>query len=132
MRVAALLLAFFVIAVGMVGLVAPESLMAVARHVATPAGLYAIAVLRVIIGLLVLRVAPVSRAPKTLLVMGTAIIVAGLATPLFGVERTRAVMDWEATQGPNFLRSVAVLLVSIGGLFAFAVGTKPASLSSEP
>ena len=53
----------------------------------TPAGLYAIAVLRVAIGLLFVLAAPSSRAPRTLRVLGLIVIVAGLATPWFGVAR---------------------------------------------
>jgi hypothetical protein len=48
-------------------------------------------------------------------------MVAGFATPLFGVDRTRAILDWEAAQGTALLRSVAVLLMAIGGSIAFAV-----------
>ena len=48
-------------------------------------------------------------------------ILAGLATPFFGVERARAVLDWESAQGTNFVRGVAALLLSLGGLIAFAV-----------
>jgi hypothetical protein len=132
MRTAVLLVALFVIVVGVVGLVAPDSLMAIARYVVTPVGLYVIAALRVAIGFLLVRVAPTTRVPKTLRVVGAVVIVAGLATPLFGIERTRAIMDWEAAQGTNFLRGVALLLVSIGGLGALAVGPKPPSLSPEP
>jgi hypothetical protein len=39
MRTAVLLVALFVIVVGVAGLVAPDSLMAIARYVVTPVGL---------------------------------------------------------------------------------------------
>ena len=121
MRTAVLLVALFAIVVGVVGLVAPETLMTIGRYVVTPVGLYAIAALRVAIGLLVIGVAPISRVPKVLRVVGVVMIVAGVSTPLIGVERTRAILDWEAAQGTNFLRAVASLVVAIGGLFAFAL-----------
>jgi len=50
-------------------------------------------------------------------------LVAGLATPLFGVERTRAILDWESTQGTALIRVMAGLVLAIGGFIAFAVAT---------
>jgi hypothetical protein len=104
-----------------VGIVAPDRLMSVARYVVTPVGLYAIAALRVGIGVVLMLVAPISRAPKTLRVFGAFVLIAGLATPLFGVERARAIVDWEATQGTALVRIGAGLALVIGGLIAFAV-----------
>ena len=66
MRFPALLVALFIVVVGLVGVFAPDRLMTVGRYVVTPVGLYAIAALRVGIGLVLMLVAPVSRAPKTL------------------------------------------------------------------
>jgi hypothetical protein len=96
--------------------------------VLTPRGLYAIAVLRVGIGLVLMLAAPISRSPKTLRVLGAVAIVAGITTPLFGVGRARAIVDWETTQGTALLRVVAALVVALGGFIAFAVagGRRPA------
>jgi hypothetical protein len=125
MRIAALLVAIFAIVVGMVGIFTPDSLLTVGRYVVTPVGLYAIAALRVAVGLVLMMVAPTSRVPKTLRVVGAVVLVAGLATPLFGVERTRAILDWESTQGTALIRVVAGLVLAIGGFIAFAVATGP-------
>jgi len=121
MRFAALLVGLFAIVVGIVGLVSPDSLLTVGRYVVTPVGLYAIAALRVSIGLLLMLVAPISRVPRTLRVLGALVLVAGLATPVFGVDRTRAILDWEATQGTALLRAGAVAALAAGGFIAFAV-----------
>jgi len=97
--------------------------------VVTPVGLYTIAALRVAIGLVLMLVAPISRVPRTLRVVGAVVLVAGLATPLFGVERTRAILDWESTQGTALIRVVAGLVLATGGFVAFAVtaGRRPKS-----
>jgi hypothetical protein len=121
MRTAALLVALFAIVVGVVGLVSPDTLLAVRWYVGTPVGLSVIAALRVLIGILLVRVAPISRAPKVLRVVGVVVIVAGVATLFFGVERTRAVLDYEAALGPAFFRGAAVVLMTLGGLMAFAL-----------
>lgn len=128
MRSLALLVAFFIMVVGMVGVVTPDSLMTVGRYVVTPVGLYAIAALRVGIGLVLMLVAPISRVPRTLRAFGAIVLVAGLTTPLFGVERTRAIFDWEATQGTALIRVGAGLAVAIGAFIAYAVaaGRRPA------
>jgi hypothetical protein len=120
MRSAALLVALFAIIVGIVGLVSPDSLMTIGRYVITPVGLYAIAVLRVGIGLLLILVAPISRAPKTLRAFGAVVLVAGLTTPLFGIDRIRAIVEWEAMH-VAFLRAGAVVALAAGGFVAFAV-----------
>jgi len=123
MRVAAFLIALFAIVVGVVGIVTPDSLMTIGRYVATPVGLYVIAAIRVAIGLVLMLVAPTSRVPRTLRVVGAVVLVAGLATPLFGVERTRAILDWESTQGTALIRVMAGLVLAIGAFIAFAVAT---------
>lgn len=56
-------------------------------------------------------------------IQGAVVLVAGLAAPLFGVERTRAILDWESTQGTALIRVVAGLALAIGGFVAFAVAT---------
>ena len=94
MRIAALLVALFAIVVGVVGIFMPDSLITIGRYVATPVGLYVIAAIRVAIGLVLMLVAPTSRVPRTLRVVGAIVVVAGLATPLFGVERTRAIFSY--------------------------------------
>ena len=121
MRFLALVVALFIIVVGLVGVFMPDNLMTVGRYVLTPVGLYAIAAARVGIGLLLMLVAPTSRAPKTLRAFGAVVLVAGLATPFFGVERARAIFDWEVAQGTALMRVAAVLLFAIGGFIACAI-----------
>jgi len=132
MRTAALLAALLAIVIGVVGLVAPESLMTIGRYVTTPLGLAAIGTLRIVIGLVLMGSAPTSRMPRTLRVLGGAVAVAGLATPLFGVDRSRAVLEWESAQGASFIRAVSSLPVCAGIFIAFAVGRKRPSLSPQP
>jgi len=121
MRSLALLVALFIMVVGLTGILTPDSLLKVGRYVVTPLGLYAVAVLRVFIGLVLLLVARRSRAPRVLGAVGGVVLVAGLATPLFGVERARAVLDWEATHGRELIRVGAGLALALGGFIAVAV-----------
>ena len=128
MRFLLLLVALFIMVVGVVGIFTPDSLITVGRYVLTPVGMYAIAAVRVGIGLLLMLVARSSRAPKTLRALGAVVLVAGLVTPLFGAERSRAILDWEVTQGTALIRVTAALVLAIGGFIVFAVaaGRRPA------
>jgi hypothetical protein len=127
MRSLALIIAVVIMVAGLARILAPDSMLALERYVVTPAGLWVVAALRVGIGLVLMLVARNSRAPRTLRALGAAVIVAGLATPLFGVERSRAVFDWVETRSA-LLRVEGVLMMAIGGLIAFAVvtGRRPA------
>jgi hypothetical protein len=115
------IVALYVICAGVAGVVAPESVMALRRYVLTPAGLVAIASIRIAVGVLLIMVAPSSRVPRILRGLGGFLLLAGLVTPLFGVERARAVADWEAAQSLTLIRSVATLIAVLGVLLAFAV-----------
>ena len=119
----ALFVATVVMIIGIVGVVAPDRLIAAGRYVMTPAGLYAIAALRVGMGLVLMLVASTSRAPKTLRALGVFVLVAGLAMPFFGVARSRAIVDWAAVQGPTLLRGVAGVMLVLGGFIAWALAT---------
>ena len=120
MRALALLIAVFIICIGVTGLFMPDTLLSLVSVVLTPNGLYAMGALRVGIGLVLMLVARVSRAPKTLRTLGAVVFVAGLATPFFGVDRARAIFD-QATQTSALIRIAAALAVLGGGFIGFAV-----------
>jgi hypothetical protein len=127
MRIAALLVAVFTIVVGIVGIVSPERVTAVRRqYFATPAGLYAAVAVRVAMGLVVISVAPTSRAPKTLRALGAVMCIQALAASLVGPDRARAILEWETMQGTALLRVGAAVALAAGGFIAFAViGGRP-------
>jgi hypothetical protein len=59
--------------------------------------------------------------PRTLRVVGVVIIINGLVTPLFGIERSEALLDWFSTQGPAFVRVMATLAIAFGAFVVYAV-----------
>lgn len=111
--------------IGFAGLVAPDRLMAAvaaaSTYVLTPVGLYAIGALRVGMGIVLILAARNSRAPGSLRALGAVVLVAGVATPLFGVERSRAVADWAVTHSPAAPLVAGLVLVIFGSFIAFAV-----------
>jgi uncharacterized membrane protein len=121
MRYLVWLIALFVGVAGVAGLLVPDRVMSARLIAGTQSGLLAIAVLRSAIGIVLIMVAPRSRAPKTLQVFGALLLLAGMVTPLFGVARSKAVLDWEAAQGPMLVRGWAIVAVALSGALAFVM-----------
>jgi len=112
------------VAIGMVGVAAPHGLLAVVRSILTPRGLYLVAAVRIVFGVILVLVAPSSRAPRVLRLLGLIMLVAGLTTPLFGVDRARAMLDWWSARGPGFMRLWAGLAVAVGAFVVYAVAPR--------
>ena len=121
MEVVGLLVGIFIVAIGMFGVAAPGGFLTAVRSILTPLGLYLVAALRVAFGVVLVLVAPSSRAPKVLRLLGFVMVGAGLVTPFFGVDRARALLDWWSAQGPAFMRLGAGLTVAFGAFVVYAV-----------
>jgi len=122
MRIAALLVALVTIVIGIGGIIAPDGGNDIRRlYFATPVRLYAAAAVRVAMGLVVLRSARVSRAPKTLQTLGGIMCMQGLSAALLGPEHARTVLEWEARQGPALLRVGSAVALAAGSFIAFAL-----------
>jgi hypothetical protein len=130
MRIAALLIALVIIVLGAVGVVAPDTVMAMRReYMATPRGIYTVGStvgsIRVALGLLWILVAAASRMPKTMRVLGVLVCAQGLiqvvGLPFLGLDRARAVLEWEAAMPPALLRVGAFLALAIGVFVAYAL-----------
>ncbi len=117
----ALVLSLFIAALGALGVVSPSRLVGVVRYFQTPAGLYFAAALRVVLGVALFFAAPTSRAPELIRILGIVIIVAGVITPFFGLERFRKLLDWWFARGSIFLRAWAAIALALGLLLAYAV-----------
>jgi hypothetical protein len=119
----AFVVALLILAVGTVGLFVPSSLVWIAQHSVTSGAFYVIATARVAFGLVLISVASVSRAPKTLRVFGYLILIVGITTALTGlvaIERARAIIEWWLQQGSGVVRLTSVLVLALGGFVAYA------------
>ena len=121
MALVAFALSVFIAALGALGVLSPTRLLGVARHLQTPAGLYAAAALRLVLGLALFLAAPSSRAPEVVRVLGIVIIVAGLITPFFGLARLRSLLEWGSALGPGVIRVWGSFAFAFGLLLAYAV-----------
>ena len=123
MRLLGLVIGALVILASAISFAVPDLRLSLERLVMTPAGFYAIAALRIAIGLVFVLAAPASRAPRRLRVLGLIVIVAGLTTPWFGVARSRAVLDWFASAGPLLMRLDAAVGMALGGFLVYVFRT---------
>ena len=121
MALVAFVLSICIAALGALGVVAPKRLMAVVRSFQSPAGLYATAAIRLVLGVALVFAAPGSRAPGFIWVLGIVIFVAGLVTPVVGLERFRHLLDWWLARGPGFARVWGAVAFVLGLLLAYAV-----------
>ena len=115
--------ALVIMAVGTVGILVPSGLVWIAQHSVTSGAFYVIATVRVGFGLVLISAASVSRAPKTLRVLGYLILIAGITTALTGlvaIERARATIEWWLQQGSGVIRLTGVLVLALGGFVAYA------------
>lgn len=124
MELAALLVGFFIVGFGLVGLVTPHGLLTLVAPLLSPVGLWVAAVLRVGIGLVLVSAAPASRAPAPLRALGFVVLVAGLVTPFFGVERARGIVAWWTSQGEGVVRLWTSVAVALGAFVVYAVAPR--------
>ena len=109
----------------MLGLVAPSSLVWLAQRFVTigAAGFYIIAVVRIAFGLILISVAPASRAPRRLRVLGLVIALLGVAaalTGVVGVERGDAAINWWSHLGSSTWRLTGGVILALGVFVAYA------------
>ena len=121
MRLVALAFGALIAVLGAIGIVAPFWLFAIARSFDTPIGLYAASGLRLIVGAILFLVAPRSRTPTALRVLGVVTFVAGLITPFFGVDRVRRVLEWWSASGAGFQRAWAAFAIALGVFLIWAL-----------
>lgn len=115
------LFGLFLLALGVVGVMSPQQLLALVTRVQSQMGLYVIAGVRLLLGVALLLTASSSRAPLYLQVLGGVSILSGLVTPFFGVRRFEAILDWWRRRAPWVVRLWSVLVLFLGASLVWAV-----------
>jgi uncharacterized membrane protein len=124
MKVIALFIAILIILLGLTGVLWPEGLMDLVKYSFTSTGIFVAAITRMVMGAVLLVVAPAARTPKTIRVIGVLIFLAGVATALTSGERAQLLKDWMVERGPDFLRIAACLPLAAGFFILVATLTK--------
>ena len=120
LKSAALLTALVYIAIGVVGLVSPATLLTAREYLGTPVGHYAGGAVRLVMGIALILCAPASRFPKILRVLGAVMCLQGLVAAFSSVALARTVMELERPH-TALLRLGALVALGSGGIIAFAV-----------
>jgi len=116
----------------MAAIVSPDTATTLRRsYYATPGRFYAAGAVRVAMGLVLVLAASSSRWPRTLRALGAMMCLQAIAANLFGLERARAIMEWEAMQGTALLRAGAVVALATGVFVAFAFTKRPPEEQSK-
>jgi len=121
MTLVALVLCLFLAALGGLGVVSPDRLLALIRSVQTPAGLYSAAGLRLLLGVALLMAGPTSKSPEVVRIFGVLALIAAVLTPVIGLERFSTLVDWWWGQGTTVIRVWALIPLALGLYIAWAV-----------
>jgi len=124
MKLLASAMALIIAAVGVLGVASPSLLLALGQALLTPGALYVVAAVRIVFGLVLWFAAVASCMPRILRVLGVIIIVAGVLTPFFGVERSQAVFNWWSGQPSWFMRAWSVVAVTFGCFIIYALRSR--------
>ena len=121
----AMAVGFFIAAIGVLGIASPSILLELGRALQSTGGLWLLGLIRIVCGSILLWAAPNSRTPRILIALGILIILFGIATPFIGVEKSRAMFEWWASQGSSLARAWPVIAIGLGGYIAY-VAMSPA------
>lgn len=128
MPIAALTIGLLIVAQGVLGLAAPDLFVRLVRTLQEPPVIYAAAVIRFVFGVVLFRVAPLSRAPIALRGLGVLVAAGGLLTPIIGIPLARTILTWWSDGGPVLVRIWAAAALCLGALIVYA--TMPARRSA--
>lgn len=128
MRNVAFAFALVVLAVGIIGAVAPASLVLLADLFSSSGAFYLLAVVRIGFGSALVAVAPSSRAPRGLRLLGVVIVALGLAAAIAGFaalgEARGVIAAWQR-EDTFVLRLTSLIPLAIGGFAAWACAPRP-------
>ena len=121
MHLAVALFGLLIVAFGVIGLRSPERLLDLVARAVSNLGLYLIAGFRLLLGIVLLLSASSSRAPLYLQILGAVAIFSGLITPLFGVHRFAAILEWWRKWDSLVIRLWSALVLIFGLSLIWAV-----------
>ena len=125
LTIAAWLVVTVTLIIGIAGIFEPDGLTAIRRqYFATTITFYAAATFRMAMGLVTMRVAPSSRTPTILRILGGIMCLQGLTAIFLGAERARAVLEWETAQGHALLRAGACVALAAGAFIAYSLSSR--------
>jgi uncharacterized protein YjeT (DUF2065 family) len=124
MQLPAIIFSALFAGIGAMAVLLPDTVVEIARSLATPTGLLVAAALRAGFGVVLLMAAAESRAPNLLRLFGAVALIAGLSTPLFGVELSQRLLTLVSTEGGALLRVFGTIAIALGCSFVWALSPR--------
>ena len=106
--------------IGVMGVANPRSLNKLVQRWQSPARFGFAVVIRVVLGVVFLAVAPDFRAPLVVRIVGVISVVAALAILIVGRVRLDAFIEWWLRRSPALLRLWATVAIAFGALLVYA------------
>ena len=85
-------------------------------------GIYLAAGGRIVLGIILITIADVTRAPGVFQAFGWFVILAGVLIPVIGQARIEGLANWFLDKGPRFMRIWLAFGVAFGLLIAYGSG----------
>lgn len=114
MLIIVLIVGVLIAGAGLALLVAPARLTAVLARLATTRNLVIVAVVRILLGGLLVLGAHLTRMADVIFAIGMIGIISGLTLPFFGRVRAERFVQWWAKRPPWFHKSWAIAAIGIG------------------
>jgi energy-converting hydrogenase Eha subunit E len=121
MQLVALALSVLIAILGALSFVAPVRALTIARAFESPGRLYALAAIRLVLGVVFFLAGPGSREPEVLRILGILIGAVGIITPFVGLDRQRRLLNWWSARGLAFQRTWAAVGFAFGLFLVYAV-----------
>lgn len=124
MRTLAFVIALLALVMGLIGVVAPITLVNVSRASIAPTFFLGVGIVRLLFGALLLSVATASRMPRLLRVAGWVVVVLGIVTVLmwlFAMPQAQAMVERWCLAGDGVIRLTGLLLIVLSALLAYAL-----------
>lgn len=110
-----------VVGLGLWGVASPASLLAFARRWQSKTGFWVAFAFRLLFGGALWLVAPSSRVPLAIQVLGAATVISGLALPLMGYSRYLSLLSWWSGRSPGFVRVWCCAALAFGIFILWSV-----------
>ena len=115
------LLSILTLGIGVFGLVSPAGVRSLVSRFRSKTGFWTAIVLRLIFGVALSSVAPSSRAPAALEVLGVVSLASAVALPLLGMPRFQSILSWWSRQSPIFVRAWSAATAVVGAFILWSV-----------
>ena len=111
----------FAVLIGLIGLMQPQALIAVVQSFGGPVRFWVAVVVRILIGIALIVVAPACQFPVTVRILGGITIIAGFVILVAGQQRLDATIAWWLA-GDAKVRASGLFAIAMGILFIYVAG----------